>query len=393
MAISFEIHDKELWICYSPEFGIDYIHRRFEEEKPVIIKNVFWVTEELLREEDDVIEEVKFCIGYKHDGYIQMIRDVIGTEHEFFFSEKINFKMNLFLASKRISILKKIDDVIERDFYVGGDWEKYNGISNEAYMELINRFPKTSELHKYAHYRVSNILKEYYPECDKYEIIYEKFIQKNTPNYCIQDVGTNYSNYNIKIEIEQFSVALNELSELLKNNGIDEKTWQSKIHGILQILYPQYIHGEREVQFKGIDKHEKRPDFLLVNTSGYVDILEIKKADVTILTKYRNNYVPSREFSGAIQQIEKYTFCLNSNSIAKEDVIKKLSQKTPEYIKINVLNPQGILLLGRSNLFNEQQKNDFEIIKRQYKHVVDIMTYDDLLLRIKNILESLKQKL
>ena len=32
-----------------------------------------------------------------------------------------------------------------------------------------------------------------------------------------------------------------------------------------------------------------------------------------------------------------------------------------------VVNPQGILLIGRSKDFNEQQTRDFEIIKRQYK--------------------------
>jgi len=34
-----------------------------------------------------------------------------------------------------------------------------------------------------------------------------------------------------------------------------------------------------------------------------------------------------------------------------------------------VVNHQGILLLGRSNNFNEQQKRDFELIKRQYKNI------------------------
>lgn len=36
-------------------------------------------------------------------------------------------------------------------------------------------------------------------------------------------------------------------------------------------------------------------------------------------------------------------------------------------VKPQVVNPQGILLIGRSKDFNEQQTRDFEIIKRQYK--------------------------
>lgn len=37
-----------------------------------------------------------------------------------------------------------------------------------------------------------------------------------------------------------------------------------------------------------------------------------------------------------------------------------------------------LLLLGRSKDLNEQQTRDFELIKRQYKNIADIMTYDDL---------------
>lgn len=49
--------------------------------------------------------------------------------------------------------------------------------------------------------------------------------------------------------------------------------------------------------------------------------------------------------------------------------------------------------MGRSNHFNEQQKSDFELIKRQYKHIAEIMTYDDLLHRIDNIIAALSQQL
>lgn len=36
------------------------------------------------------------------------------------------------------------------------------------------------------------------------------------------------------------------------------------------------------------------------------------------------------------------------------------------------------------------KKKDFELIKRQYKHITDIMTYDDLVIRLENIVNSLK---
>lgn len=389
MAVSFEIHDKEFWVCYSPEYGLGYIHGKFNEDEPVIIKHAFVVTPELLREENDTdVEEVKFCIGELIGEYIHLFPEVTRTNHNFYFAKDIKFKLSLFVAQRGISILDKIDEVIDRDFYVGGDWEKNQGMPIDAYMELINKFPKTAELDKYVRYRVGHVLKEYYPECDRYEQLYDKYMSKLRNKNSAKKNGRDID-FNQKIDLEQFKLAYQELAEMLNDLSVDETEWQRKIHSILRLLYPQYIYCVREVQFPGLGKEDKRPDFLLVDVHGFVDILEIKKATVRVLTQYRNNYVPSREFTGAIQQIEKYAFCMNSVKEAKEKVVAILSTRVAEGFAIQILNPQGILLLGRSNDFTPQQRSDFELIKRQYKHIADIMTYDDLLCRLKNIIAAL----
>lgn len=391
MAVTFEKHDNELWICYSPEYGLGYMHEKFNQNEPVVIKHTFVVTPEFLREENDArIEEAKFCIGELIGDYIRLFSEVTRTNHNFFFAKDIRFKLNLFVAQRGISILDKIDEVIDRDFYVGGDWEKNQGISMDTYMELINKFPKTAELDKYAHYRISHVLKEYYPECDRYEQLYDEYMSKLREKLSIKANETD-ADFNRKIDLEQFKIAYQDLSEMINDLGVDEAEWQRKIHNILRLLYPQYIYCAREVQFPDIEKGEKRPDFLLVDVHGFVDILEIKKATVRVLTQYRNNYVPSREFTGAIQQIEKYSLCLNTSIEAKAKVISVFSDEIPDGFKIQVLNPQGILLLGRSDEFTPQQQSDFELIKRQYKHIADIMTYDDLLCRLKNIITALSR--
>ena len=158
------------------------------------------------------------------------------------------------------------------------------------------------------------------------------------------------------------------------------------------MLYPQYILSERELSFNGIDGNDKRPDFVLVDANGFIDNMEIKKPEIRVLSGkpcYRNNYIPSREFSGSIQQIEKYLLCLSYLNREKDKFLLKLSAMLPDNMNAQVVNPQGILLLSRSNDFNEQQTRDFEIIKRQYKNEVDIMTYDDLMARFERIILSL----
>ena len=48
--------------------------------------------------------------------------------------------------------------------------------------------------------------------------------------------------------------------------------------------------------------------------------------------------------------------------------------------------------MERSNIFAEHQKADFEIIRRKYKNILDIITYDDLLYRLHRTREILKER-
>ena len=59
-------------------------------------------------------------------------------------------------------------------------------------------------------------------------------------------------------------------------------------------------------------------------------------------------------------------------------------------MKIKIANPKAIIVLGRENDFEENQLFDFEIIKRKYANIMDIMTYDDLLRRLENIITRFK---
>lgn len=375
--------------------GLDDITKRLDTEDDVSVKHTFLVTKDLLCEDieddDDWEETLRFYIGAVGEAYTQLDSEVFSTDHSFYFGNEIKLKPEMFTAYRNISILRKIDEVIERDFYIGGDWENHNGISKEIFDDLLKKFPKTAELDKYAHKRIAGIIKDYFPECDKYEAIYEKFVESKNSSYTSS--VSAISKFNVQIELEQFTVAYQELMDMLNRfETIDEKQWQEKIHNILQLLYPKYICCAREIKFYG-GKKDKQPDFLLVDTNGFVDILEIKKADIRMLTQYRNNYVATREISGAIQQIEKYIFCLNSSDKAKEDVSKKLTEFLPAGVEVKIVNPQGVLLAGRSNEFTDEQKKDFELIKRQYKHVADIMTYDDLAQRLRNIIASLEKRI
>lgn len=324
---------------------------------------------------------------------------MLGTEHDFYFCNSIKLDKRHFVAYRNISILAKIDHVVDQDVYIGGNHvEGY--IPLDIFELLIKKFPKTAELDYYAHARIATIVKEFYPSAEQYENRYDKYMErqeKNLSSTFSHNIQTAFKE-NAAIELQQFKGVKRDLRELLNRaDSISEKVWQEQIHGLLRLLYPKYIAGIREVVIKGVDRHDKRPDFLLVDANGYIDILEIKKPSVQLLTRqssYRNNYVPVRELAGAVQQIEKYIYCLNAwGKDGEQKLQKQLSGNLPATVTLKVVNPQGILLLGRSDQFNSQQMDDFELIKRQYKHIAEIMTYDDLVQRIDNITAALQKEI
>ena len=48
--------------------------------------------------------------------------------------------------------------------------------------------------------------------------------------------------------------------------------------------------------------------------------------------------------------------------------------------------------MGRETGLTNDQLHDFEIVKRKYKNIVDIITYDDLLKRIKSCIEQFEKE-
>ena len=400
MSIAFERQGNELILILTPErFYIQEILEVLNKGDMWRISRSFVVYKNHIRFEDIEQNELHFCVGTIYNEYTLIDSDVIGTEHDFYFSNSIKLDKRYFVAYRNISILAKIDHVVDQDVYIGGEHtEGY--IPLVTFELLIKKFPKTAELDYYAHARIATIVKEFYPGAEQYEIKFNKYMErqeKNLSSTFSHNIQTAFKE-NIAIEIRQFNGVKRDLIELLNRaDSVSEKVWQEQILGLLRLLYPKYIAGIREVKIKGVDSHDKYPDFLLVDANGYIDILEIKTPSVQLLTKqssYRNNYVPVRDLAGAVQQIEKYIYCLNAwGKDGEQKLQKQLSSKLPVTVTPKIVNPQGILLLGRSDQFNGQQKNDFELIKRQYKHIAEIMTYDDLVQRIDNIIAALYQEI
>ena len=129
MSIEFKKIGEKLILAYTPAMGIDDIRRRLSTEEGVQIKNTFHVTDSLLFDfdeaEDDWEETIYFCVGVIGDTYIQLDSEVLGTNHSFYFGNEIKLKPEMFVAYRNISILRKIDEVIERTCPIQQFWGIY----------------------------------------------------------------------------------------------------------------------------------------------------------------------------------------------------------------------------------------------------------------------------
>ena len=191
-------------------------------------------------------------------------------------------------------------------------------------------------------------------------------------------------------EAEKFADLIAKIEAMLAapDAAYNETQWQKEILQVIQFLYPKYIKAFREAPIRDSLAGKNRSiDFLLVDASGYVDGIEIKKPFAECIVssnRYRDNHVPMKELSGTIMQLEKYLYHLNRWGEAGEIKLNRLyASELPAGMKIKIVNPSGMIIMGRDNTLTDDQKTDFEVIRRKYRHVVEIMTYDDLLRRLK----------
>lgn len=388
-SIKVVCEEKCLNIIYSPAINFDVIEKNINDG--TWIKGTFWVNKTNIVEINQDDESTCFTIAKTKENYYLLDREVFGIKHNISIEKKLNISDKWFITYPKTSVIKKIDELLQDDLCIVADENgEENYLPSRAFLELIEVFPNSYEVKKYVSSRISYLLSTYVEGVWKNKESYERYLEKKEANLPLSSFP------NIKLMgYEMYKKAYDELELMLKNSmSYSEKEWQRRIYEIICVLYPKYIARFREIEVGTDGRHMKTPDFMLVDSAGFVDILEIKKPDgikVVSTTEYRNNYVASRDLEGAIVQIEKYIYILNHEGEAR---VKKIQDKVrnhlPSNFRLKVVNPQGILLLGRSNNLTDEQLFDFEIIKRQHKNIVDIMTYDDLLKRFRNILNQIK---
>jgi len=293
------------------------------------------------------------------------------------------------IAETDISILKQIDRLLNEDVYIGGEVE--NNIPFEAFNKMVDEFPTTYEKKLYAEARISSIIKNYFDTTTDSELKFQNYLNKKSSKQ-----GKKLMKLFQEYELLKFCTIQEKLRGMLESeNEYSEDQWQNEILEIILLLYPKYICSFKTVHIKINNRQRRFLDFMLVDSNGNVDVIEIKKPfENSIMTHsvYRGNYTPHKDLIGTVMQLEKYLFHLNRyGEIGEKNLTEKYKDNLPNGLMIKITNPKGFVIMGRENTLSDEQKSDFEIVKRKYKNVIDVITYDDLLQRLDFTIGQIKK--
>jgi Domain of unknown function (DUF4263) len=407
--IAFDDSGGQVVLVYSPErSGPSWLDDKFESESDVTLSRTFTVRKEDLlgrASQDDLDyfdEDVRrFVIGTVEDEYRTIRKDVLGLKHDLLIDVSVGLRRQTFIAERDISIFRRIDELVDEQIVVGGP--RLGAIPEDEFARLLHDFPTSTELTHYARARITRVLREYLDTLSDAESRLAAYMERRarsgtaTPEEVHGRIPVAS-----ELELEKFTYVRDRLAEMLSDaESYSEADWQAAVGDLFLLIFPQYVAVLHNVHVKERYSNESMSpdryiDLMLVGANGCVDIIEIKKPferGLVSKRQYRDNYIPVRELSGSIMQTEKYLFYLSKSGTDGEKAITtKHVADLPVGLEVKIANPKAIILAGRDNNLSTREKFDFEFTRRQYSNVVDIISYDDLLRRLDNVIDALAKR-
>ena len=187
--------------------------------------------------------------------------------------------------------------------------------------------------------------------------------------------GVFSDNISLVIESIKRKNALQEFNEAIDKN-YTESYWQDWFEKNKWILGSEYLKilDERTIDSNNI------ADYLMEAFDGFLDVVEIKKPNglkFWMESLDHNNYVPSSDLIKAITQCQNYLY-----EIERESNSAKFLERTQG---TKIIKPRCLLVFGRSKNWNDRQKEAYRILNSSFNQI-NILTYDHLLARAKNIM-------
>jgi len=400
-VITLSMQGDQLLLLYQPDRFNDarWLDEKLQQDGDVTLRRTFtFSSTDMLTKptsyDVDGDQERVFLLGMLEGDYYKIRKDILGLKHDLLLDSKMKMTSATFIAQRDISVFRRIDDLIDEPIMVGGNNE--NAIPLADFEQLLQTFPTSTELTYYARARIVRVLKDYFGTMSDAEGQLNQYLsrKKRLPATSRESIVSSF-------ELKKFEYVYAELESMLKQvDEYSEKDWQVKILGLILFVFPKYVAVLENVHIKDFYTNltkstDRYVDLMLVDANGCIDIIEIKKPFSNALvtrSAYRDNHTPKKELAGSVMQAEKYLFHLNKWGYAGEqEIFKKRKSEIPAGMELKITTPKAMILLGRDNDFIGQQRFDFEIIRRKYANILDIMTYDDLLRRVANIIEMMRR--
>lgn len=379
--------------------NVPWIDEKLKTDGEVTLRRTFTFTAadlvpgQLEVDDEEGVERI-FKLGTTEGGYFRIGKDILELKHDLLLDKSMKINLQVFVANRDISIFRKIDELIDEQIVIGGEHDSAIPLSDFEYLQKT--FPTTTELTHYARSRISRVLKDYLGTLTEAENQLNGYLAKKK-----RLVTTSRNSILENFELQKFVYIHSELEGMLKAaDSYSERNWQMKILELLLFIFPKYITVLENVHIKdfysNLNKVTNRYiDLMLVDANGNIDIIEVKKPFANALLSrntYRGNHTPRIELAGSVMQAEKYLFHMSKwGRAGEQEISKKRKSELPAGFELKITNPKAMILLGRDNDFADEQRFDFEIIRRKYANMIDIMTYDDLLRRLENIIVMLKR--
>jgi hypothetical protein len=203
--IEFREIDNKVILSYSSEYPDSaWVYHELDEKGQVTISKAFKFTRnELISSQDKENEDapIEFEVAKRKGEYYRFPKDILSLEHDLYIHEDVRLERKLFVAERNISIFPKIDRMVARSIYVGGNNE--NAIPESVYRDLLKNFPNTYELNRYASARISSVLSSYLDTKEDYEEQYQKYL-----NSRISKKGANLKLKFSEIELLKYTSLL-----------------------------------------------------------------------------------------------------------------------------------------------------------------------------------------
>lgn len=394
-AVEFRSSADELHLLYSPRDDDQWVHAKFDRGEPLLIKGTFRLTRAHLVPPEDVADledefgEYPLCfrIAKARGDYFEFDPDVVRVGRPVLLYKEARPTWKWFSSERAVSILDVIADLKPKRIIIGGPAP--DAIPVTDYERLVAQFPTPHELKRYTLARVGSVVRDYVETPVDAEKLYQAYIERR-----VSRKAHNLRAPFLQQDARKYDFLLKRLKQMLsQEETYPESVWQEQILQIILLLNPKYIQAIEKVRIPGEDGAHRFLDVLLVDSSGNVDVIEIKKPfDKSIVTQsvYRDNHIPLRELSGSVMQVEKYIYRLNRWGHAGEKALTaRYTEKLPPGFQIRITNPSGIIITGRDQNLTPAQRQDFEFVRRKYKSIVDIITYDDLVRRLEYVVSQL----